>query len=91
MPQTALVQITERRAEEALAHQGERVLRCACALPRVRGLSERAQRRVNRYYIHLERAFLAACRGRLLSLAGRAAEAAHAQALPFVPDRKSVV
>lgn len=77
------VQLTQRCTEENLTHEGELVLHYASTLPQMHGLSPRPQRRINRYYQHLEHIFQTACRTELLTQASQAAQGAHASALPF--------
>ena len=85
MLHTAPVQLAQRCAEEALDHKGEVVLHYICTLPQIHGLASRAQKRINRYYRHLEQSLQRACRTRLLPQATVAAQLAHANALPFTP------
>ena len=85
MVYTPPIQLTDRLYEEAFLHQGETVLRCACALPRLHGLSRRAEARINRYYRRMEQTVRRACRTALFSRASRLAEAARGESLPFAP------
>ena len=64
MLHTAPVQLAQRCAEEALDHKGEVVLHYICTLPQIHGLASRAQKRINRYYRHLEQSLQRACRTR---------------------------
>ena len=90
MPYTIPIQLTDHPFEEALTHQGELVLHCTCALPRLHGLPRRAETRINRYCRRMEQAVQHTCRTVLLPQAARTAEGAHAAALPFAPLEASL-
>lgn len=90
MTHISTVQLTQRCTEENLTHEGELVLHYASTLPQIRGLSHRPQRRINRYYQHLEQIFQTACRTKLLAQASKDAETAHANALPFTAMESSL-
>ncbi len=77
------VQLKEQCTEEALCHEGELVLHYTSTLPQLHGLSNRPQRRINRYYQHLEQTFQKACQTKLLAQSAIAADTAHSSAVPF--------
>jgi hypothetical protein len=73
--------------EKTLLSEGEPVLLCRCRTPELSALEPAAQRRINRWYAHVQRRFQHWCETRLYLIFQEKRCAARSSSRPFEPGR----
>lgn len=80
-----LYRIQPRIWEKTLLGEGEPVLLCRSRLPELSALEERAQKRINAFYLHAEQRFRRWCERSLFRVCEARRKAARARSRPFEP------
>ena len=81
----SLLRIQPRTWEETLSAEGEPVVLCRSSVPELSLLEGRAQRRINRFYVHAKQRFQHWCRKKLFPRADAQRRAARGASRPFEP------